>query len=62
MQSLTRIVNLLTSKALGSVDAGACTADRGCCCDTSGRYGYDCGGNCIITYCSFTYSVYGSDC
>jgi len=63
MNGLLRFTDKLIQKVLGSVDAGACISDRGCCC-TPGvpNYGLDCYGHCVTTGCSDTTSAYGVPC
>jgi hypothetical protein len=63
MRTLARISNALASKALGSVDAGACISVRGCCCNTAHTRGYDCYGNCVQNpNCTTVKSAYGVSC
>jgi hypothetical protein len=63
MNAVMRIADKLAGKAIGSVDAGACIADRGCCC-TPGvpNYGLDCFGHCVTETCSDVRSSYGVPC
>jgi len=63
MRTLVRITNALASKALGSVDAGACNSLRGCCCNTAHTRGIDCYGNCVNNpSCTTVKSAYGVYC
>jgi hypothetical protein len=63
MNAVLRIADKLIDKALGSVDAGACIADHGCCC-TPGKpnYGLDCFGHCVTETCNDIYSYYHTFC
>jgi hypothetical protein len=62
MKTLVRISNALASKALGSVDAGACDAWRGCCCNSAHTYGLNCYANCVKMSCTVKYSAYHQLC
>ncbi|HEX8082381.1 MAG TPA: hypothetical protein VF557_19395 [Jatrophihabitans sp.] len=62
MRTLVRISNALTNKALGNVDAGACIAERGCCCNAARTYGLNCYANCVRMSCSTRTSAYGQPC
>jgi hypothetical protein len=62
MRSLVRITNALATKALGTVDAGACYSTRGCCCNSAHTYGINCYGNCVKMSCTYPYSAYRQPC
>jgi hypothetical protein len=63
MRTLVRITNALATKALGSVDAGACEDVRGCCCNLAHTRGYDCYANCVNNpSCTVKYSAYHTLC
>lgn len=62
MRTLVRISNALANKALGNVDAGACVATKGCCCNTARTRGLDCYANCVQRACSTRYSDYNQPC
>lgn len=51
MKKIYRIAEVFAQKAVGSVDAGACVIDYGCCCVTHPGYGVGCYGNCIRINC-----------
>ena len=63
MNTVMRIADKLAGKAIGSVDAGACIPEFGCCC-TPGvpNYGLDCFGHCVTRTCSDTRSAYNIPC
>ncbi len=62
MKTLVRLSNALATKALGNVDAGACIATKGCCCNSARTRGLDCYGNCIQRSCSTRNSDYNQPC
>jgi hypothetical protein len=62
MNIFVRVSNALATKALGTVDAGACTTDRGCCCNSARTRGLDCYSNCIVRSCHVLTSDYGQPC
>jgi hypothetical protein len=65
MKTLVRLTTALANKALGTVDAGACTAYQGCCCAPSSggiTYATTCWGTCVQQSCNPNYSVYGLSC
>lgn len=63
MRTFARITDALASKALRSVDAGACVSIRGCCCNTAHTRGYDCYANCVNNpNCTTLRSAYNQPC
>jgi hypothetical protein len=52
MKTLAKLTTALANKALGTVDAGACIVDLGCCCNAAHTYGLDCYGYCVKRVCS----------
>jgi hypothetical protein len=61
MKTLAKLTTALTNKALGTVDAGACIVDMGCCCSVGPRYALDCYGYCVTRPCSTRQST-GQPC
>ena len=62
MKTVVRLSTALANKALGAVDAGACDARRGCCCNAAHTYGINCYSNCVKMSCSTRTSAYGQPC
>ena len=63
MKTMVRISNFLAHKALGTVDAGACIAEKGCCCNSARTRGLNCYANCVNdSNCRTTYSDYNQPC
>lgn len=62
MRTFVRISNALANKALGNVDAGACIAEKGCCCNSTRTRGLDCYANCVRRSCSTRNSDYNQPC
>lgn len=63
MKTVVRIADRFARKAIGRVDAGACDAIRGCCCNAAHTYGYDCYANCVKNPdCTVKYSAYHQLC
>jgi len=45
--TLLRKLDQMTARLIGTVDAGACIIQIGCCCKPGTHRRYDCFGNCV---------------